>query len=551
MRAAAFIAFAVVATLLPALVVAWNAGALAPFWLLAGDAYLYLGIAEASQGPGLSFDGIRPTNGFHPLWQLLVRLAEVLTAGPLGAMTLVAWGAILCTLGGVLALGAAIRRITGSWLLAMLVVPGAYFLLIGQALRNLPVWGFFDGMESGLAFLLSGVLLWQIAGRRAGQPDNPTRDREIGAVIALLVLTRLDEIFVPAALMLTVSLWPGRPLRDRLRQILRLVAPSVVAVMLYVVWSVATTGLLTPVSGAAKGEGALLQNAWVTLATFFAPLIDLREGLTDYSADRAALAGGAFRVVELVIPALFALVLLLALWRRHRAQPWAPLLAGLCGGILLKAGYNFVAVNYWHQASWYFALAMAVMSFGTALLLAPAAQRLSRRGPRAPALAALALGALTLLHASLWTQSLMTDPLRPQQRDFWLDRAETEAAVRAAAADPRVLEFGDGMINFSFDFPVRHGFVFAGDAGSLAALRAGRLLRDSVAEGFDLLSSYEYLRLPPGAEDWDSDTIRTFLLGSSLDPRVKAELGGFDYSIVYIHRPTGVPFIRLSPRPEG
>ena len=157
MRALGFGVYAVLVTLLPALVIAWNHGAAAPFWLLAGDAYLYLGIGEASQGLAMSFDGERATNGFHPLWQLWVRLATDLTSGPQGAMALVAWGAVGCTLGGVLALGLAIRRMTGSWLLAMLAVPGVYYLTIGQALRNMPVWGFFDGMEAGLARGLFGT----------------------------------------------------------------------------------------------------------------------------------------------------------------------------------------------------------------------------------------------------------------------------------------------------------------------------------------------------------------------------------------------------------
>lgn len=544
MRATGFALYAGLLTLMPALVVAWNHGAMAPFWLLAGDAYLYLGIGEASRGLAMSFDGIRPTNGFHPLWQVWVRLATALAqglgGGPLLAMALVAWGAVACTLGGALFLGAAIRRMTGAWLPAMLVVPGVYYLMIGQALGNLPVWAFFDGMEAGLAFLLAGLLLWLTA-RGAGALT-------LGLVLALLVLTRLDEIFAVAAVFVLVLLWPGRPLADRSRDALMLVLPTVLLVALYLGWSRLTTGMLAPVSGAAKGEGALLQNAWVTLATFAAPLIDLREGLTAYAADRGGLHGGAFRVVELVVPALFAAGLLVALARRFRARPWAPLLAGLALGVVLKAGYNFVGVNYWHQASWYFALAMAVMSLGAALLLAPALARLGQRRRAAPALVGLGLGMLTLLHASLWTQTLMTDPLRPEARDFWTGRATTEAAIRRAEAEPRLLEFGDGMLNFALDFPVRHGFVFAGDRQSLAALRDGHLLRDAYDDGFRLISSYEYLRVPPGAEGWDSDTIRAFLETSFLDPRVKAELPDFDFAMIHVARPAGVPFIRLTPR---
>ncbi len=535
MRAALFGLYALAITLMPPLVVAWNHGADMPFWFLAGDAYLYLGIGEASSGLTMSFDGERPTNGFHPFWQVWVRVATALAGDPLGAMTLVAWSAIFCTAGGVLLLGAAIRRATGSWLLAMLVVPGVYFLVIGQALRNLPVWAFFDGMEAGLAFLLSGWLL--LLAVRPG-----TRPLILGLVMALLVLTRLDEVFVPAAVALAVMLWPGRPVATRFGDAVRLVAPSVVAVALFIGWSLWSTGLLTPVSGAAKGEGALLQNAWVTLATFLAPIIDLREGLTAYTADRGGLLGGAFRVVQLIVPALFALVFLVVVVRRLGDRRWAPVLAGICGGVLIKAAYNIVSVNYWHQASWYFALAMALMTFGAAVLLAPA---VTRATAQVRALGVAALAALTLLHASLWSATLMGQDWRLQDRDFWAGRAATEAAIRAAEPDPRMIEFGDGMLNFTFDFPVRHGFVFAGDAQSLLALREGRLLRDAWEGGYRLLSSYEYLRVPPGAEDWDSERIRAFLMDSFLDPRVKSELAEFDFEMILVHRPTDVPVIRL------
>ena len=142
----------------------------------------------------------------------------------------------------------------------------------------------------------------------------------------------------------------------------------------------------------------------------------------------------------------------------------------------------------------------------------------------------------------------MTDGLRPEQRDFWADGPAFEAAIRAAESDPRMLEFGDGMLNFTLTFPVRHGFVFAGDAQSLAALRQGHLLRDSYESGYRLLSSYEYLRVPEGAEAWDSAQIRDFLGHSFLDERVKGELDQFDYEMLLVHRPTGVPVIRLSPR---
>ena len=45
----------------------------APFALTFDDAFYYFGIARnVAHGHGSTFDGINPTNGYHPLWMLIV-----------------------------------------------------------------------------------------------------------------------------------------------------------------------------------------------------------------------------------------------------------------------------------------------------------------------------------------------------------------------------------------------------------------------------------------------------------------------------------------------
>lgn len=526
-------------------VTVWIAqGADTPFWFLAGDAYLYLGIAEASEGWAMSFDSVRNTNGFHPAWQTLLRLAFEIAPSPRAAMWVSSLGAITLTWIGALLLGLAVRRMTQSWLLALLVVPGVYYLVVGQALQNLAIWAFFDGMEAGLAFALFGLLALHIS----RMPANPVPNRwwlGLGLILAALVLTRLDEIFVPISMALAVVLWGARPLSDRIIAASFVATPAAVGVLIFALWGLSTTGMLAPVSGAAKGEGAMLPNAWVTLATFFSPLIDLREGFSAYTADREGLLGGAFRVAQLVVPSLFALGFLIALIRRFSTEPWAPLLGGICAGVVIKGAYCLLSVNYWHQASWYFAVAFGMMTLGSAIMLRGPAARLSRLQA---SLATVALITLGSLHASLWSARVAASPLAPQVRTFWEQRDEIEAALLAAHPAPRIMEFGDGLINFTLSFPVRHGFVFAGDAQSLTALRDERLLRDAVSDGFDILSSYEYLHVPEGAENWDNAQIAAFLNASFLDERVKAELPLFDLQMLHVVRPEGVPFIRLTRR---
>src|SRR5512142_22823 len=41
-------------------------------WFIRDDAYYYFKVAQnISEGHGSTFDGIHPTNGYHPLWMLI------------------------------------------------------------------------------------------------------------------------------------------------------------------------------------------------------------------------------------------------------------------------------------------------------------------------------------------------------------------------------------------------------------------------------------------------------------------------------------------------
>jgi hypothetical protein len=526
-----FIAHVCAVVLLPLAMVWVQHGAQTPFWFLAGDAYLYQGIAQNAQGVVFSFDGMRATNGFHPLWQLAVRAIVVVTPTPEAAL----WGTLIASaalvLAGALMLGGAIARMSGSWALAALVVPGVYYLLVGQGLANLGAWAFLDGMEGALAFAVGGALAQAVA--RGAGPFT------LGMLMALLVLTRLDEVFTACALAGALALGARA---GKLQTALAALAPVGVGIALFVGWSLWTTGLALPVSGAAKGEGGLLANGWVTLATLFAPLIDLRTALTGYEPDRLSLLGGAFRVVQLWVPALAAVVLIAIIARHFRDKAWAWPVMGLGAGVVLKAAYSFANVNYWHQADWYFAFAVAWMSLATALVLAPLMRGL------VPIILAAGIGAFGLLHASLHGQRVLTDPWRAMGAVFWADRGAVQAALEAALPDGvRVLEFGDGMVNAALELPVRHGFVFAGDAQSLDALRAGRLLADAAADGFNVIASYEYLPTPPEAMDWSSEQLRAWLNASALDPRVRGELDDFEFRLIHRHAPSHASFIAFWP----
>lgn len=546
MSRAYFILFSLVITLLPAVAIFLNLGSYASFYFLTGDAYLYLGIAENSNGGYYSFDGEEPTNGFHPLWQFILWAANLIYTDQIQLMNFSAWATIFLVLIGVLTLGFAIARMTGSWWLATLATPGVYFLFVGQGIQNLSVWNFFSGMEAGLVFTITGLIALTISYMKADE-TRLSRWIILGTLFGILMLARLDEVFVPLLVGLVWLFWEPRGFVQKLPRFVLLGVPAAVMLVAFWLYNLSNLGMLMPISGAAKGEGALISSIWVTLAVFIGPLVDLREAFTSYTAAHSALYGASFRVAEVIFPAIASVFFVIIIRRNFRDSSWAPYVVGLCAGVVAKSIYNFLFVNYWHQSDWYFGFACAVITLATALVIAPTIHKLRETNFVAFFFVATLVALVSLFQASQRYYSKTLDNNAAERIAFWDSRQVTEDKINAASPGSKIIEFGDGMLNYAFKRPVRHGFVFAGDPDSLTALQTQSLLSDAFNDGYSILSSYEYLRWPEASVTKTSDEIRTFLERSFLDGRVKAELTKFDYEVVAVYEPLGIPFILLTP----
>src|SRR5208337_2651394 len=118
---------------------------------IGGDSYQYLTIArKANLFHIYTYDGVHVTNGFHPLWEYSLRgvfAALHLETQESQAIALMLMSLCAATLGVVLA-SAALVRMTNSSFLAMLPVPGLFYLAIGVHVRSNWIWSVLDGMES-------------------------------------------------------------------------------------------------------------------------------------------------------------------------------------------------------------------------------------------------------------------------------------------------------------------------------------------------------------------------------------------------------------------
>ena len=226
-------------------------------WFNIDDGYYYFVTARnIASGLGVTFDGIAPTNGFHPLWMLLI---TPIFALPGQILPLRVLAALLILINA--ATAALVYRLA-----AQRLDPGVAFLT-GLAFALLPQIHDYTargGMEAGLSALLMVLVLDRLA---AADPGN-WRDLAIaGSVGALVFLARLDNVFLAGFAGLALLL-KGRPdLRDRaawgplFARGAAYFVPLAIAVAGFMLWSQVGFGTPTPVSGQVKRWWGTLANS--------------------------------------------------------------------------------------------------------------------------------------------------------------------------------------------------------------------------------------------------------------------------------------------------
>ncbi len=177
-------------------------------WYSSDDAFYYYKVAEnVVAGRGLTFDGINPTNGFHPLWMLIClpvfALARFDLILPLRVLVVVA--SLLHAGTGVL-LARLLRRAVSGWVAALAAVVWVFAPPIHGVVAQ-------QGLESAVNAL---TLVW-LASLATEAQISPRRLALVGLAGGLAVLARLDNIFLVLILCAWAVLAPyGRFLRTAL-----------------------------------------------------------------------------------------------------------------------------------------------------------------------------------------------------------------------------------------------------------------------------------------------------------------------------------------------
>lgn len=216
--------------------------------LFVDDAFYCFQIAKnLAQGLGPTFDGLHETNGFHPLWMLvLVPIFGVVPGldAPVRVAGLVEAGLVACG-AALLYRGLAERGSRREALLAALfsfATPGTRGVLR-------------TGLEGALVFLLL-VLAWRAWLR--WKEGAASALLQLGAWLALLALARIEGVLM----LLAVAFWERQVLRRDRRAFVTLLLPTCLVMGAYIAFNLLRFGIPLPVSGLVKQAAHARRGMW-------------------------------------------------------------------------------------------------------------------------------------------------------------------------------------------------------------------------------------------------------------------------------------------------
>ncbi|MEX1248972.1 MAG: hypothetical protein WEA61_10875 [Anaerolineales bacterium] len=255
--------FFLVLALLPAFYIAFGNPNTILDWYSSDDGFYYFQMARnLAAGQGFTFDGLNPTNGFHPLWLFLITpLFLFAQFDPLLSLRLLLVVCALLSAGTAILLYLLLRRYASAWVAAFvgllwIVVPRIHDLTLHT------------GTEAGLnalCILLFWYFLVAFAPSKDGR-DTLRRLAWLGLLGSLAILARLDNVFIVGfgGLWLWLRLWQTTKKKNawpwRFNIALALFGPIAIVMLVYLAWNLLAFGTATPVSGQAKLWWGTLRN---------------------------------------------------------------------------------------------------------------------------------------------------------------------------------------------------------------------------------------------------------------------------------------------------
>lgn len=536
--------------LYPPLYSLYTLGIKTVFAYFPADTFYYLTVAKNSQIGFFSFDGQQHTNGFHPLWQyMLTGLSGLIGRDNSEAQLYLTFllSALLTTVGFILA-GWSIYRRSGSTLLTIWLIPGLFYLLFtirGGGPMEAPgitysysPWAFMNGLESSLSILFGGMFIFlvshlepganQVPRDSTGQPswNNPFDYTLalIGLTIALMVLARLDDVFLLLSVLL-FGVWSSDLREARLRRLIVLAFPTVTLLLAYMTYNYVSGQSLLPVSGSLKSTGGAAFSG--NLNTFLSDLFPAIHELIRPNYSLEGWSVTAARSSAMLLPMGFALWFLIYIRILRNSAPeeyerdkW---LVPMLLYIVFKGSYNLINVRLGSQGYWYYAVAILMLNYMVIVLT------WDRLGNVFRAARPVIKGGVVAVYIVMYLfQSAniiyLTNFLDGWHYAIWKDRREITAAIKKADPRAKIIDRSDGIVAYALDVPAISALGYTLDYGGYLAKKEGRFLEYALRRGFNATFS-----------------------GAHAYPMKE---GLYRYTEIYRHVPTDTIFLRIEPRTE-
>lgn len=337
-----------------------------PFF--ADDSFFYLQVGRNfALGRGSTFNGLMPTNGYHPIWMLLCAAVYRVFPGRIAGLHAVA---ALIALLNVVVLATVTRLLfklrSPAWVAWTILIPFLFGLQLGTesslsaavlACTLLALYGFFDrpAWTTGFAFNLFAVFA---------------------------VLSRLDSIFVVACLWIAVLLWCVRQKNDggnRLALRVHLAFIPLYAVLwgAYLASNLVWFHILMPISGLLKSQNG-------------------HDHLLGRNLPHTALLSLAISAVSLLV-----------LWRKQRDRWFWFAELPFFLGVLMHAGYITLRMTSetrwtWYYVSWALLAALTSARAAACIFRWAAPKDLARPATSAGILRHAAISLAVIVSALVW-----------------------------------------------------------------------------------------------------------------------------------------------------
>ncbi|MEO8447620.1 MAG: hypothetical protein ABI528_09005 [bacterium] len=210
------------------------------------DASYYLKIAENfSHGNGFTFDGINPTNGFQPLWQyLLIPLMYLDLRPELMLRVIFLLQIILLTISAMI-----LYNVQRKFFSKEILLPGGIIFITFVFLKAV------NGMETALLIFFISLLYNYSVKHDLLNSQNHLKDFFAGMLLGLVILVRLDTIFLAASVVLFSIAGILINSLNRtllLKKFLFISLGAIVLVSPYLIYNLISFGNIIPISGYLK-----------------------------------------------------------------------------------------------------------------------------------------------------------------------------------------------------------------------------------------------------------------------------------------------------------